>query len=144
MIEKKKEIIQMPVRNQKIISLAICKPNKTRKILVARKMLSVKEQGQRVNNSGFTTGYKVIITCTTQQHKSIQHKGLPIQNIMGTEVNNSGLNYRHTEINNSELYHTQRIKRSGIYDRQRFNNSGSSYMTYKGLTIQDYIIDTIG
>ena len=61
----------MPVRNQKIISLAICKPNKTRKILVARKMLSVKEQGQRVNNSGFTTGYKVIITCTTQQHKSI-------------------------------------------------------------------------
>ena len=50
----------MPVRNQKIISLAICKPNKTRKILVARKMLSVKEQGQRVNNSGFTTGYKVI------------------------------------------------------------------------------------
>ena len=67
----------MPVRNQKIISLAICKPNKTRKILVARKMLSVKEQGQRVNNSGFTRGtitikgYEVIITCTTQQRKSI-------------------------------------------------------------------------
>ena len=34
----------MPVRNKKILSLARCKPNISRKILDAWKVLSVKEQ----------------------------------------------------------------------------------------------------
>ena len=51
---------------------------------------------------------------------------------MDTEVNNSGLYYRHKEINNSELYHPVSTE-----------DKTKEYMTDRSLTIQDQVIPHI-